>query len=523
MLAGCCCANHHRVHPSSDAGLISRTDSRRPLKRARSDEDGNEVVNAPPPALVIDLPEPDARFHETNEDWDNAPWLRRKLSATVGASFVLLGDAIAGLAGFKAKSHDTIRIFVGTWNMYGRPPPPDISPCIPALGLSAASGLPYHLLSITTQECSRLLERSVLFPDKSAWELLLRSHLGQAYTMLCACTMAGLHIVVFAHKSLFARIDTSSIRSVKVPCGIANVLGNKGAVAVSLEIGGRTLCFVGVHLTAGDKPKYCEARNSDHRRIETLLAEQLYVGGRLPDLTFFAGDLNYRVNATREEADEWIDTGKVVVLWERDQLTREMAQGNALKDYKEAGPVAFPPTHKYNVATGVNEILQSDPADEDEDDSGTSPPSPNTPLPGTNFPALSMPSSYARIPPDARPSMQYDSSKKRRVPAWTDRVLLAESSTLSKSQSSLPHTLSNHHPDLHHPPPRPKSAHTIYSKSRPTTPGSSRGGAPGWLATLLVWRKEEERVECKEYRAVGELYGSDHRPVIAVFEVSGWE
>ncbi|KAJ3327554.1 inositol polyphosphate 5-phosphatase, partial [Gonapodya sp. JEL0774] len=222
-----------------------------------------------------------------------------------------------------------------------QPPPPDLSQFVPPLGESSKTGAFYHIISLATQECSLPLEKAVLFPDKSDWEERLRIELGSSYHMIQSVTMAGLHLVVFVHQNCAGRVHEESIRTVKVACGIGNVIGNKGAVAVSFQFGNRTFLFVGAHLCAGRK--HVEARNADYRRIEMVLRDKLFAskrrssgGSLLPDFTFFAGDLNYRVNATRSEANRLLDDGDVLVLWERDQLTQEMAKGRAFENYTEA-------------------------------------------------------------------------------------------------------------------------------------------------------------------------------------------
>ncbi|KXS11799.1 hypothetical protein M427DRAFT_420137 [Gonapodya prolifera JEL478] len=198
-----------------------------------------------------------------------------------------------------------------------------------------------------------------------------------------------------------------------------------------------------------------------------------------------------------------------------------------------------------------------------------------------------MPPSYAPVPQDARPSMQYDSPKKRRVPACTDRVLvqhlpknsdrnqalaggsnvverkpgakvdrvgtlspsvvkdqklgqtgpidtlrlpepsptqnLQKSSTFSKSQPSLPHTVFTHHPDLHHPLPRPKSAHAIHSKSRLDHAWVRWRRRSRMARDVVGVAKRGGKGGVQGVPLVGEFCGSDHRPVVAVFEVSGWD
>ena len=54
-----------------------------------------------------------------------------------------------------------------------------------------------------------------------------------------------------------------------MPCGLGNRLGNKGAVAVSLCVGGTSFLFLNCHLAANQRRT--AQRNADYRRIESLL------------------------------------------------------------------------------------------------------------------------------------------------------------------------------------------------------------------------------------------------------------
>lgn len=91
------------------------------------------------------------------------------------------------------------------------------------------------------------------------------------------------------------------------------------------------------------------------------------------DCSIWLGDLNYRIEANRQVVDTLLAKGDrsqaLQILHANDQLTRVKDRGEAFVGWKE-GPLNFAPTYKFDPGTDV-----------------------------------------------------YDSSSKRRIPAWTDRIL----------------------------------------------------------------------------------------------------
>jgi hypothetical protein len=84
----------------------------------------------------------------------------------------------------------------------------------------------------------------------------------------------------------------------------------------------------------------------------------------------FLGDLNYRVEGNRRAVDVLLERGMLDVMRANDQLRIERSAGRAFAGWSE-GEIGFPPTYKVDRGTA------------------------NT----------------------------YDTSKKQRVPSWTDRVM----------------------------------------------------------------------------------------------------
>ena len=212
---------------------------------------------------------------------------------------------------------------------------------------------------------------------------------------------------------------------------------------MSLCVGGTSFLFVNCHLAAHQRRT--AQRNADYHRIESLLplrppngaAAGVSGGGGASgggaagaragasavvgevasarfDRVFWLGDLNYRVELEREQADALLARPASEPGWAarrdellaHDQLRRQMTTGEAFAGFAE-GEISFRPTYKF----------------------------------------------------DRRQHGAYDLSEKRRVPAYTDRVL-----------------------------------------------SRSRGGGSGGIA-------------CVRYDSCEALDTSDHRPVLAEFTV----
>ncbi|KAI8332926.1 Endonuclease/exonuclease/phosphatase [Chlamydoabsidia padenii] len=203
---------------------------------------------------------------------------------------------------------DRLKVFVSTWNMYGNLPKDlDLEPFLttrhatsstPAtnstsppenskvyvehhtqnsgggsLFLDTSTGHPYHLLAIGTQECERDISESLFYSSKEVWEQRLSDYLGDQYKLLRCETLAALHLAVFVWKPVAYYVK--NIHSADIKTGWANMVGNKGAVAVSLDFGSQSLLFINCHLRA-HQTKLAE-RNANVQRI---LYELQIKGGR---------------------------------------------------------------------------------------------------------------------------------------------------------------------------------------------------------------------------------------------------
>ncbi|TRY55113.1 hypothetical protein DNTS_034530 [Danionella cerebrum] len=199
--------------------------------------------------------------------------------------------------------------------------------------------------------------------------------------------MQGMLLLVFAkyyHLPFLRAIQTQSTRT-----GLGGIWGNKGGVSARMTVFGHPLCFLNCHL-----PAHMENTEQRMEDFESILQQQQFEGqassGVLDhDVVFWFGDLNFRIDDLDMQVVKGaIDNNKLSVLWEKDQLNLAKDNEPVLEGFHE-GPLKFPPTYKFDVGTDT-----------------------------------------------------YDTSGKKRKPAWTDRILwrtkpIAETSNNLSKCSSL--------------------------------------------------------------------------------------
>jgi len=220
------------------------------------------------------------------------------------------------------------------------------------------------------------------------------------YTELHTSNLIGLFSCIFVRQNERGNIQNLSASEVK--CGLKGHYGNKvwscyrlrdpmlncyqGALITRFKLDDSSLCFVNCHLAAGqtstahrnyDIASILEAESLPIERNPDVRAS-LFVGGgdgtQILDheICILNGDLNYRIDAMpRDTVVNFIKKNELGKLLERDQLmvSRRRVSGFRLSPFTEAA-ITFAPTYKYDVGTD-----------------------------------------------------NYDTSEKRRSPAWCDRLL----------------------------------------------------------------------------------------------------
>ncbi|KAM0747344.1 DNase I-like protein [Meredithblackwellia eburnea MCA 4105] len=202
------------------------------------------------------------------------------------------------------------------------------------------------------------------------------------YTVVHVGDLVGLFSCIFVKNAERERLRDVALITVKT--GMGGRYGNKGSIISRFVIDDTSICFLNCHLAAGQSHR--RQRDSDLAQIledKSAFSELAssspgaYTSGGLGtsvfdhELCILSGDLNYRIDQRRDTVVKAVMDGNVESLLPHDQLLKGLATNQTfrLRSFKEA-PLTFAPTYKYD--------------------------------PGTD---------------------EYDSSAKKRIPAWCDRVL----------------------------------------------------------------------------------------------------
>uniref|UniRef100_A0A667XGD1 Phosphatidylinositol 4,5-bisphosphate 5-phosphatase A n=1 Tax=Myripristis murdjan TaxID=586833 RepID=A0A667XGD1_9TELE len=258
------------------------------------------------------------------------------------------------------------RVYIVTWNVGSAVPPDDITSLF---GPSVSDGS-VDMFVIGLQEVNCMINKllkDALFTDQ--WSELCMDTLSPfGYVLVASQRMQGVFLLVFAkfcHLPFLRGVQTESTRT-----GLGGYWGNKGGVSARMTVFGHPVCFLNCHLPA-------HMRNLEQRMedFESILQQQQFEGGTATgvldhDVVFWFGDLNFRIEDYDIHVVKCaIDSNKLPLLWERDQLNMAKNTEAILEGFME-GQLKFPPTYKFDVGTHT-----------------------------------------------------YDTSAKKRKPAWTDRIL----------------------------------------------------------------------------------------------------
>jgi hypothetical protein len=381
-------------------------------ENVQSDETTTITVNTTVSEVTIERVDPreDTRTHTQRND--------------TSISRDAVAEKLSGLASIEDRKDD-LTVSVITWNLAEDSPSESESSFLRKFRQSKKNA-GSDIVLISSQECENIKPRRSEGHRSREFRRLMIKMMGKDYVPIALHLLGGIQFGLFCKRSILSDVEHASIAD--VTCGIGNVFHNKGAIGAFIQMKARNdddnvhkrdssirMLFVSAHMAA--HVKNADARDADFWRIVTELEAQAptrflrsdqnhpeHVSALIEfvDRVFFCGDLNYRLDIAREDAEYILreidevsskskahrDNDKLasmrLSLLRHDQLRSSMAERRAFVGLTE-GRITFMPTFKY--------------------DKGSS---------------------------------EYDTSHKQRIPAWTDRVLYKPVGTRILQYSSVP-------------------------------------------------------------------------------------
>lgn len=245
-------------------------------------------------------------------------------------------------------SEKTLKIFVGSWNVNGQYPAENVRPWL------AVDKDPPDVFCLGFQELDLSAETLLknVTPRQDEWLKISEQGLPlkAKYTKVKTIRLVGILLIVFVKNEYLPYV--SKVDAETVATGIMGLMGNKGGVAIRLQIHNTSICFVNSHLAAHTEE--FERRNQDYRDILSKLefngADGSF-GITEHDAVFWLGDLNYRVSDMESDVVRKLaDEGKYKELLAKDQLNKQRSEKKCFRGFME-GDIKFKPTYKYDPGT----------------------------------------------------------------------------------------------------------------------------------------------------------------------------
>ncbi|XP_063203188.1 phosphatidylinositol 3,4,5-trisphosphate 5-phosphatase 2-like [Chroicocephalus ridibundus] len=242
---------------------------------------------------------------------------------------------------------DLISVYVGTWNMGSTPPPRSLASWLTSRGLGRTQDettacIPHDIYVIGTQENSLGDREWVEFLRASLKTLMAIDY--RVVALQCLWSIKIVVLVKPEHERRISHVHTSSVKT-----GIANTLGNKGAVGVSFLFNGTSFGFINCHLASGSEKTHRRNQNySDILRSLVLGDKRLSAFDLTLRFThlFWFGDLNYRLDMDVQDILAHVTKKEFETLLAVDQLNLEREKNKVFLRFSE-GDISFPPTYRY--------------------------------------------------------------------------------------------------------------------------------------------------------------------------------
>ncbi|XP_038134478.1 inositol polyphosphate 5-phosphatase K-like isoform X2 [Cyprinodon tularosa] len=293
------------------------------------------------------------------DDLDPKSELHEKVVRTLDGAFLSCSKSAS------KPRKKSFRLHMVTWNVATADPPADVASL---LHLNSPKTADLYVIGLQEVYSGPLRFVSDMIFDDPWSQLFVSTLAPRGYVKVWSIRMQGLLLLFFSKLEHVPFIR--DIRAAFTRTGMFGYWGNKGGVSVRLSFYGHMLCFLNCHLAA--HMNYASERVEEFEYIMETQTFDCKKAPRIVDhrLVFWFGDLNFRIqDHGMHFIRSCINNQTYDLLWSRDQLTMLKKKEPLLQDFEE-GPLDFQPSYKFD--------LNSD---------------------------------------------TYDSSAKKRKPAWTDRIL----------------------------------------------------------------------------------------------------
>eukprot|EP01102_Stenamoeba_stenopodia_P018898 TRINITY_DN700_c0_g2_i2.p1 TRINITY_DN700_c0_g2~~TRINITY_DN700_c0_g2_i2.p1 ORF type:complete len:521 (+),score=125.94 TRINITY_DN700_c0_g2_i2:119-1681(+) len=243
-----------------------------------------------------------------------------------------------------------LKVFVGSWNVGDAAPSDEDG--------SLSAWIPkekYDIYAIGAQECA-YKPRVGHASCEADWIALLHKHVGAQYKIVgSTSTREAIRLVVFIKPELDA-----SVTNVMVASTITQLpfFWRKGANGIAFDLFDTSFCFVNAHLAAHQSQ--VRARENDVHNIIRSLFKSFFASSVSPatsspstvdlltrfDNVIFFGDLNYRINSSKEITESLMKLEKWDELLTYDQLNKEHGAQRLFANLKLVNP-EYGPTYKF--------------------------------------------------------------------------------------------------------------------------------------------------------------------------------
>ena len=232
-----------------------------------------------------------------------------------------------------------LRLAMITWNHNGQ----DVSRAVKTL---LEPLLDCDLICVASVECGS--SSGVLFPRPTIeWEQTVQEYIRPSHDLLAVSSLNAISLLVARRRgNAFCDLEIVAGKALHIRTGVANIVGNKGAVLIPIFAGNATFVVGSLHLCAHEG--CAKKRAADLQHISNKLNETFEW-----DVIIMAGDFNFRLEMPVVDVLRSIHLGDLDSLLEHDEFRRGVTSlRSGLNEWFEIGSIRFRPTYKLRYRDG---------------------------------------------------------------------------------------------------------------------------------------------------------------------------